>query len=64
MVIDENMKVMMDEKREQEILKEAADKKARAELIRARQQKEMDKIKQKKQAAENKALEEERRAQN
>jgi hypothetical protein len=37
--------MMLDEKREQELLKEAAEKKARAEQIRARQQKQLDQIK-------------------
>ena len=45
LVVDAKTQMMLDEKREEELLKEAAEKKARAEQIRARQQKQLDQIK-------------------
>lgn len=42
LIVDAKTALMLDEKREQELLKEAAERKARAEQIRARQQKQLD----------------------
>ena len=61
LVVDAKTQMMLDENREQELLKEAAEKKARAEQIRARQQRQLDQIKQKKEAEQKKAEEEKQR---